>query len=320
MIKKIVSIATVILAVGLILFIWGIESREKKETDMHTAWYEERRPLTVQKEQLEQQLENVEKAYESAKNPKATTQVLFTDLSANIYDVCYPIMKEYEYTGILALSKDQFPGKEGCMTIEQLRELINEGWTTCIEWNLDSSANKWWPELQKELQGLDILQSTTMYFPVGAYKADYDKDLQEMGFTATVIGKTGDESPLQLQHEEGLWHIGAVGFMSSKPRLWLNESVAQKANVIFLVGFQESESENLYNEKSFRSMLNYFDEYEATDELDVTDVAEAREYFKNRSIGVSPETEAKYQEDKAAIEKQLEDVKKQLDELAAKYQ
>lgn len=320
MIKKIVSIATVILAVGLILFIWKIEGQEKKETQMHTEWYEARRPLTVKKEQLEQQLEDLDEAYETAKNPRATTQVIFTELSASVYDVCYPIMKEFEYTGILALSKDQLPGKEGCMTIEQFRELLDEGWTTCIEWSSDTAVNKWWPELQEELQKLTIPQSTTMYFPIGTYKGDYDKELQEMGFATVVVGKTGDENPLQLQYEEGVWHIGAVGLMSSKPRLWLNESVAQKANVIYTIGFREEESENLFNEKSFRSMLNCFDEYEATDAISVTNVEEAREYFQNRLMGVSPEIEAAYQENRAAIEAQLKEVNKQLDELAAKYQ
>ena len=315
--KKIIPIVTIVLAIGLFAFIWRVQRDEEQKAVQHEKLYEERRPLTVRQEQLEQELETLEKEYEKSKSPNAVVQVLFTDLNEQVYTQCYPIMKEYEYTGILTLSGAQLPGEEGCMTVEQFQELMDAGWKVAITWQKDAPVKQWWPNLQNRLTVLGIESSEAVYFPKDTYSAELDTTIQELGFSIAVVNKREEETPLQLQHEEGIWHIGAVGMMTSKPRLWLREAVAQDANLAYLIGFQLEEE--LYNEKSFRSMLNCFDEYEATDELITTTLDEAREHFRGRSVGVNPEIESQYQEKKAALEKELSEVKKQLEEIDAKY-
>jgi predicted patatin/cPLA2 family phospholipase len=120
-----------------------------------------------------------------------------------------------------------------------------------------------------------------------------------------------------MQYEEGVWHAGAVALMSSKPRLWLREAVAQHANVIFLVGFEKEDE--LYNEKSFRSMLSAFDEYEATDELEIMNIVKAKEQYYKQSLGIDPKVEQVYQSQKATLEEKIADVEKQLKEIDAMY-
>ncbi len=315
--KKIIPIVTIVLAIGLFAFVMVVQKQENKTAASQDEWDEQRRPWAVQQEQLEQELEDLDKMYEKSKSPCAVTQVLFTELNEQVYTQCYPILKEFEYKGILALSDTQFPGEADCMSIEQFQELIAEGWKICITWQTNENVNTWWTRFQSKLTSLGVEAGNTVYFPKGTYSAEMDSALQELGFTIAVIGKTEEETPLQLQAEDGIWHVGAIGMMTSKPRLWLRESVAQDANLTYLIGFQQEEE--LYNEKSFRSMLKCFDEYVATDELIVTNMDEAREHFDRRSLGVSPEVESNYQEQKASLEKKLSDVKKKLKEIDAKY-
>ena len=317
MMKKIIPIVTVVLAVGLFAFIWGVQKQEEKTAAQQEELYEQRRPLTVKQEQLEQELETLEKEYEKSKAPNAVVQVLFTELDEQVYSLCYPIMQEYGYTGTLAVSAEQFPGEEGCMTVDQFQELIDAGWGICITWQTEAAANQWWANLQNKLTVLGVESGEVLYFPKGTYSADLDATIQNLGFTIAVISKADEETPLQLQYEEGVWHVGAVGLMSSKPRLWLREAVAQDAELAYLVGFELEEE--LYNENSFRSMLNCFDEYEATEELIVTNIDEAREHYHSRISGVDPEIESQYQEKKAALEAELSEVKEQLKEIDAKY-
>lgn len=315
--KKIIPIVTIVLAIGLFAFVMVVQKQENKTAARQDEWDEQRRPWAVQQEQLEQELEDLEKMYEKSKSPRAATQVLFTELNEQVYTQCYPILKEFEYKGTLALSDTQFPGEAGCMSIEQFQELIAEGWEICITWQASENVNTWWTRFQSKLTSLGVEAGNTAYFPKGTYSAEMDSALQKFGFTIAVIGKTEEETPLQLQAEDGIWHVGAIGMMTSKPRLWLRESVAQDANLAYLIGFQQEEE--LYNEKSFRSMLKCFDEYVATDELMVTNLDEAREHFDRRSLGVSPEVESNYQEQKATLEKKLSEVKKKLEEIDAKY-
>ena len=260
--KKIIPIVTIVLAIGLFAIIWGVQKEESKTAVQHEKLYEQRRPLTVKQEQLEQELETLKKEYEKSKAPNAVVQVIFTDLSEKVYSECYPIMKEYEYTGTLTLSAKQLPGEEGCMTVDQFKELIDAGWQVAITWQKGAAPKQWWPNLQNRLTVLGIEGSEVVYFPHDTYEAKLDATMQELGFSVAVVNKKEEETPLQLQHEDGVWHVGAVGMMTSKPRLWLREAVAQDANLAYLVGFQLEEE--MYNENSFRSMLNCFDEYEAT--------------------------------------------------------
>lgn len=315
--KKIIPIVTMVLAIGLFAFVWGVQKQEKETAAQHEELYEQRRPLAVKQEQLEQELEELKSSYEKSKAPNAIVQVLFTELNEQVYSLCYPIMQEYGYTGTLAVSSDQFPGEEGCMTVEQFRELMDAGWEICITWQTGTDVKKWWPNLQNKLTVLGVEPGQVLYFPKGTYSADLDATIQELGFSIAVSSKAEEEMPLQLQYEEGVWHVGAVGLMSSKPRLWLREAVAQDAEIVYLVGFQLEEE--LYNENSFRSMLNCFDEYEVTEELIVTNLDEARDHYYSRSVGIDPALESQYQEKKATLEKEISEVKKQLEEIDAKY-
>lgn len=317
MYKKIIPIVTIVLAIGLFAFIVRVQKQESEADIQRRELYEQRRPLAVKQEQLEQELEILENAYEKSKAPNGVVQVIFTDLDEQVYTKCFPIMNEHKYKGILALSPTQLPGETGCMTLEQFRELSEAGWEICITWQKDQNVAEWWPSLKNKLTVLGIEQGTVVYFPRDTYRAELDVTIQELGFSIAVINRKEPESPLQLQHEEGVWHLGAVGLMSAKPRLWLREAVAQEANLTFLVGFQDEEE--LYNERSFRSMLNCFAEYEATEELITAHYDAAREHYRSRIAGVAPEVESEYQEKKATLEKELMDVNKQLEEIDAKY-
>ena len=317
MIKKIVLGVTVVLAIGLFMFIKMDEKEEAKKNSRYNELYEQRRPLEVKKEQLEQELKELEDAYEESKSPNAVVQVVFTELDEQVYTVCYPVMKEYGYVGTLALSPEEFPGAEGCMSVEQFQELRDEGWGISVTWQAGANVEQWWTNMQNKMLVLGIEQGKTLYFPKGTYTPELDETILKLGFSIALSNTEEGATPLQMKYEEGVWHVGAVGLMSSRPKLWLREAVANDANIAYLVGFETEEE--LYNQSSFRSMLNCFDEYEATKELVVTNVEQAKTHYYNRTLGLSTELENQYQTKKASMEQELEQVKKQLKEIDAQY-
>lgn len=313
MLKKIVTIVTVVLLIGLLCFLWNANREEQKEAEKYEKMDDARRPLLVEQHELEQQIVDLEKSYEANKMPKGTTQVIFTGLEADVYNICYPIMKELEYTGILAISMQQLPGMEGLMTIEQFQELVKEGWKICIKWDSGNPANKWWPELQKRVKEFGFENCSTVYFTTGTYTGSLDEQLQQMGFSIVVHHGEESTSLIQLNDEEGIWHLGAVGLMGEKPKLRLTEAIAQKGNITYLVGF-ELEDEK-YDERSFRSMLGYFDTYEQNLELIVTDTEGARQHYRERAIAYEQVKEEAYKKERAVLEEKLAKVKEELDKL-----
>lgn len=316
MIKKIVMIVTVLLVLGLGVFLWSANREEQKLLDKQEKIDDARRPLLVKKHEIEQKLVDLEKQFEANKLPKGTTQVIFTGLEADVYNICYPIMKEFEYTGTLAISMTQLPGMEGLMTMEQFQQLVNEGWKVCVKWDSESPVRNWWPELQKKINELGLAPCSVVYFTTGTYSGALDAQLQQMGFSIVVHHGEESGSLIQLNDEEGLWHLGAVGLMGEKPKLRLTEAIAQKGNITYLVGF-ELEDER-YDERSFRSMLSYFDTYETNLELIVSDMETARQHYRDRLAEYEQAREEEYKQARAAIEEELAAVETQLSELEAK--
>lgn len=318
MLKKIVLGVTAILVIGLCVFLWKNDSKEAAQNEQYEEWNDERRPIKVELKKVEQQLENLNRNYEAEKMPRGTTQLIFTDLSEKIHSNAYPIMKEYGYKGVLAVSAEQLPGKAGCMSEIQFKELIEDGWTICVKWDEQILTNKWWNTLKRGLKELKMEPGNVVYFPEGTYATKWDSIAQQRGFSIVVIEKTDTENPLQLQNESGLWHIGAIGFMTTQPKAWLMEATAKDANITYLINFELEKQ--LFNEESFQGMMNAFDEYCASGDLMVSSIDEAREHYIARDEGIDPTVEAKYQEEKAALDAKISELKTKLQEIDAKYE
>ena len=316
--KKIVPFITIVLVIGLGIFLWNVRQAERKDVSAYEKWGEERRPFEVQRKKLERELEDLAAEYEADKLPKGTTQLIFTDLNEQIYSVCYPVMQTFEFTGVLALSSTQLPGKEGCMTLEQFHELIEAGWSICIQWDSSDSVNRWWSAMQTSLKDLSLEAGDAIYFPKGSYEASLETRVRQLGFSVIIIEKEENENPLQSQYEDGAGHIGAIGFMTSPPKNWLREAVAQDANITYLVSFQVDDQ--MYNEASFMGMMQAFDAYRASGDLTIGSVDAARSHFRGRKEGVDPELEAKYQQERAVLESQIAEVEAKLSEIDAQYQ
>lgn len=317
MLKKVAIIVSIVLVIGLGVFIGVVQHQENKQVELETEWQEERLPFQVQLKEYEQEMVDLANVYEADLQPKATVQFLFTDLSAKIYTECYPDMQKMNFTGVLAVAENQLPGDEGCLTKDQFKELVENGWTVCVLWEEETNSSSWFTNLKKDLEKVDVEKVTSIYFPQGTYETEYDAKLKELGFGVIICGKGDNESPLQLQHEEGIWHAGAIGFMSLQPKIWLNEAIAQDANITFTVGF-ENEKE-AYNEESFDAMLKYCQSYDKSGDLMVGSLENARNHYAIRVSGLTPEQETKYKEEKAAIEAKIAEVEEQLAKIDARY-
>ena len=315
--KRKIGIILLISIAGLLaLFLW--EKHEKDEAHMLSEkWESERRPIRVQIDKWERELAELNEEYRNLTEPKATTQIFFTDLNEQVYSICYPILKRKGYTGTLILSSEQFPGEEGSMTLEQFRNLIADGWKVCIGWPKEATANDWWTSLKQKMDASQIERSSMIYFPHGSYNSELDSKIQKMGFSIVISEKIGIESPLQENYEEGLWHLGAMGYMEAKSKVQLLDAIGKDANVIYLISF--GIVNQLYESTPFKGMLNIFQEYQLGGDLIVCDTEAAREYHKSRLEGISPEIVENYQVKKSELENEIQKLEEQLQQIDAKY-
>ena len=315
--KRIAIVLTVVLAGVLGFFLWNEYRGEQERQAQYEARERELRPLTVQYNDLQKQLTNLEELYKAKKEGIGTTSVIFVDMDERIYTDCYPVMKEKGYTGILAVSDTMFPGIEGCMSMEHFQELIQAGWTICLNWNAEQPIESWLPSVTENLAAIGMESGNIMYFPNGTYTQEYDAVLLEYGFTVAVHHGEEGRSMILSGDEDGVWHPGAVGLQGKEPKAKMQESVTGKGYLINVVGFRLEE--DMYNDKMFRSMLDFCSEIEAKNSLMVMDINAAREYCRQRMMGY-PDLEEEYRQQREELEKQIASMEERIEEFKVIYE
>ena len=156
-----------------------------------------------------------------------------------------------------------------------------------------------------------------MYFPNGTYTQEYDAVLLEYGFTVAVHHGEEGRSLILSEDEDGVWHPGAVGLQGKEPKAKMQETVTGKGYLINVVGFRLEE--DMYNDKMFRTMLDFCSEIEAKNSLMVMDINAAREYCRQRMMGY-PDLEEEYRQQREDLEKQISSVEAQIEEFKVIYE
>ena len=303
----------VVLLICLGIFLRTENQKRQEETAKYNELDSRIRPLNVKKSRLTLQLEKLQEDYEAGRKPKATSQVIFTELDPKVYEICYPLLKERRFTGVLSLSQTEFPGVKDCMTQEQFDELIKAGWTVCVTRNNQKALDKWWPDLKYGIQQIGLEVPKTIYCPKGTYRADLDQELREAGFDIVVHHEEAGRALIQTQYEETLWHLGALGLMGGATKTRFDEAIKAKGNIIYLVGFDREDEK--YEERAFTVMLDYFQSYSEDNDLVVGSMEDARNHYYSRLQEVSAEEERVYLEKKAELDAQLADIEAQLEKL-----
>lgn len=302
-------ILILVMAAGIGLLLWKDIADQRRQQTEYKQKDEQLRPLRVEKRQLEQELDDLEDEYDLLISGAGTATVLFTDLDERIYTDIYPVMEDYGFEGMLAISADYLPDGEGRMTSEQIRELLDAGWVCCPTWQTDGSMQSV-QHLETILTDLEAAPSHTVYFEDGAYSQIYDGELAAAGYTSVIHHGEEDLPLVTSEVSGGIWHPGAVGLQGEEPRFRLEDAVAEKANIIFTVSYVREEE--MYNSNPFTSMLDYLSEYSARSELTVTQPEAAREYFQN--ISRDAETvAAEYDQKREELERQMQDIEAQIE-------
>lgn len=313
--KFVIALAIVGFAV-LSVLVWK-DNKEKDKTAVEYAKMEQELiPLNVKKRELEKQLEDMDLQVEKQLEIKGTATMVFTELKKDIYTKIYPIMETYEYKGVLALSSTQFPGEDGCMSVSHFKRLIKAGWSYCVMWEEGSDWDQWHGQLQEKLKRLKLKKSTAIYFPNGTYKKEMQSDLARDGYGIAVHHGEEQLSFYSQPVKEETWYPGACGMQGQSPKTKLKKAVGDGTNIVYTIGF--SLQDELYEEETFKRMLDEFRMHEDAKELLVTDFDGAQKYHLDIQ---EQREESKGQSNKgrAALLLQIQQIENRIDELYEQY-
>lgn len=310
------KIAVAVAFVGIILLavlLMQEDKKQEKRNAEYTKFQQEMTPLTVQKRHLEQQLKENKNAAKETEKKKATVVLLFSDLDKRIYSEVSPIMNRYGYKGVLVVSKQQFPGEDGYMTISHFKALLKEGWTYCLSWDGKEDFFKWQETMEKKLGKLKLKTGSAIYFTERNYKESYQKTLGEYGYH--IILHQGDEGrPIIPKGMDGEFlYPGVCGMQGEAPRSQLEKAIELSSNIVYSVGF-EAKNE-LYDKDTFTSMLDWFKSYEKEESVSVGNLNEARKY----QIKLEKKAEKEGSKENQELQDEIKKIDAQIEALYSKY-
>ena len=209
---------------------------------------------------------------------------------------------QHPMTATLCFSRDNMPGMEGMMSLEQYAELRDHGWTTAVFVALADTdiLDEYLTDMSYRYEALGIEWTDTVYFERSVYTTAYDEDMQTNPYDAilkkhgitTVVDQVDEgEDILSDNPDTDIWCVKADGWSLSKNKGSAvdnyNKLLEYKGAMVFAVKMWEASREGPthfipgFSDEAFKRMIVKFSESVAVDKLDITSASVAKESYTN---------------------------------------
>lgn len=280
MIRKIILVLLVILLIlGGSLVILRQNRINREETEKQNALQQQMIPLLQEKRKLQDKNAQLQRQLDGKMQETATVQFLFTDLNEQLYLEVFPMMLQYGFKGIMALSGTEVPGGAGKISIRQFEEMVRDGWGYCLKW--DGTTKVWdaFTGVQWKMPESELEMPDTVYLAPGQYTRELDMTLTMQG-VRMVIHHGEEDQPIDLTGEENsLWRLGSRVWDPETARSDLQECVQKRGNLVFDVSFGPDYSS--YGAYGFQDILYAVVSYQKNKIIEVTDFPKLKELFTN---------------------------------------
>lgn len=205
--KRIISLVLVLcVLVAGALYVYR---KDRADQRYMLEMYSQVEPLQQQIDELERQKKDLQQEYEKKKRDTSTMQLLVRELSSDIFEQVYPIMRTHGVTGVLGVSLASRPVRfsKQVMTVEQYNRLILDGWGTCLIYD-GRTFDDYYQNMQWYMQSLELPMPTSIYFPNG-YDPALEQSLLDCGIT-TVIVNAADGHTNTVTEFGSVWVTGAM--------------------------------------------------------------------------------------------------------------
>ncbi|MBR0159949.1 MAG: hypothetical protein IJQ02_01445 [Oscillospiraceae bacterium] len=239
---------------------------EQLDNERMRNLYTEAEPLEREREALQAELNSLDADYSLRMRDYGTVEILFTDLSAQIYTEAYPIMRERGVVGTIGLNYRLFPGTGyNKLSAANINSLVSDGWGVCLiyDGSWTNGFQAWFTQFSNALSASSIPVPTSIYFTNDIYDQSMDADLTACGITTVVTNALNGQTGTVSSPSRDIWLTVAMP--------WTYTGVATDteligrtdgSNLCFLMSFSEvwdkTKNKNVESEEkaSFTAILD----------------------------------------------------------------
>lgn len=227
--------------------------------------------LRIEKEELQKELDYINDQLRNRTIGSGNVVMLFEKPHESILSEVLPLMEDYGYPGTIAISADAYPGGEGCMTVLELRSLMDKGWDLCVYWDGEGSIGEYKASLEPIWAALGTDCPGLLYLRSGGYFTYKDQEILDAGFHVAV--HHGEVTELSAREDkDDLFTIGASLWNEPGMIRYLQDLAAVGGSIVLTVDFESPYGK--FNGDNFANMHSYLVKQEGN--LIVTDLPSAR--------------------------------------------
>lgn len=299
---KIVSIVFLCAILGLLLF-----KDDKKFGTENTAIGEvvtETKDLIYQKSDLEKQLKEIEHQYYESLADRGTQGFIITDISEEFLSkAIIPQFQKKKWVANLAITPNQYPGMENCISIESANNLLQNGWGLIYYCSEKTDLDEWIGNSLNGLRAVNIESPKVLYLSSQMYqeqKGNLKKICDKYGIEILVTYVNDAKYRANDTINDSLWIIHAEGYLSDTYWSRINTTFNEGDMSCFIIGNNETNTATAYNDEDFTYLTEDIDYFKDKGEFFVSEIYSSHKkrlkVIKNREEGLKkmdPETQAK---------------------------
>lgn len=304
----IVTAVVIFLAVFVVSKYVKVQQAEKELYEETMSQEAALRPLEAEREKIKRELEELDSSHERYNMSLSSTIIIVTEPDERIVTDFYPIVKERGYKAVLCMNEEKFPGKEGMMSIDQARKLIDEGWEAAILTD----------------ENTDIYSS---YFKIKEAGLGYSEALYVVGngnleskVTDYMINESRDLMiPMIIRHRESgenddksHTYVNAVGASEKSNKRMYEDAVSYSEAVALSFGYENDIDS--FSENKVKNILNSIKEQKDSEKTEVCSIKEAIERAKERDEKIAS-GEMKTIDERKELEDRLKEIEAEIEAL-----
>lgn len=306
--KVTVFLIAVLAAIALAVLVLTLVSKEQfrqREAEQVARLRQEQidqlRPLMSEKQTLQREINEVNASISGNERQSGMATILYRSPSQHMQEDALNLMHTYSIEGTILITPQAFPGQEGYMSVDALRELTDAGWDLCVP-HMDERAMA---QLLARISQCGLPAPQSLLFEKESMDAGITSYVTKFNFKTVIC--TGQVSEAD---SESVFFIHAYSHRedSAKINAVFEPLQSDRNYIVITVDFTVDDADE-YNHARMESILDYCAYYEIA-------VAPISELAADNQLYES------WRENKAVLtakleqlNQQLADVQQQIDEI-----
>ena len=314
--KKVTIILLAFVLAILATMIWDEKKQEKITADTFRICEEKAASLETEKRSLMEKIDSLKNQRMNMNDGHGTITIIITDLDEVVFDEIWIDMQEHGMAGVLLLSEGQFPGKDGNITMEQFRQIIDSGWEYCLGWNAQGELDSWLSAEKDEFERAGLEFPETIYFSNGNYQQEQDEILKKFGISGAVCYREETVSISTTFEDSSLWCLMAYPFHVKGGKTYAENVISHDRSCAFTVG--KIVKEEMYQRDNFVDMLDQLKSWREKNGLQIMTVKETRQY-RQSLYEQGEDKKAELEAQIAELNRQVEELDKEINNIYKEY-